>query len=976
MKEFLENARQEAPAYGPLPFWSWNDKLEEGELRRQIRRMHELGMNGFFMHARGGLKTPYMGAEWFSAVRACVDEARRLGMEAWAYDENGWPSGFAGGALLKDPKNLMLGIAEEESDIYPAQDSDLLGVYILSEGRARRVTAPEDGAHYYILRRQAYNSYTDTLDPNVAEQFLEATHAVYRDRLEKDDFGTVMPGFFTDEPEYNRWSTPYSDILPETFLHTYDYPLWDGLICLFEEVEGYREFRYDYYLLCGRLFMHNFVRPIAQWCQQNGCRLTGHGIEEFSLTGQVMCCGSVMPLYVYEDMPGIDYLSRPVHDDLGGRQLGSVCAQFGKKKALSEMYGCCGWDVSPRELKRLADSQYVNGVNIMCQHLYPYSEHGQRKRDYPAHYSEHLPWQNDAADLWHYFTNLGCLLSRGEEEVRTLLIHPIHAAYMTYTKKKGGWAGYAEPEEAFMALIERLSAAGLPYHLGEEDLLVQYGRIEGDAIYLGQCRYDRVILPEMDSIDTGTADMLRVYLQGGGRLALAGAAPTRMAARKSDALDFLRPNITVEEILATAPVRFTGAGESRVRQMVRRTDVGRLIYLVNTSALPCPALTLEVDGAKTLVRIDIDTLEPLGRVRGTRRGDTFYAAMPLDDSEGVLLLQTDAPDVPFLEEAPQGYLTLQGHHFTLPGPVQNTLTLDRFSITRGDGAPSPLQPIEQIREELLLDRYAGEVTLRTTFTVEEMPTSLALCAETNRYDRAMVNGQEITWRKSDRFPLDLMVADILPYVHAGENEILLSYEYFQSEETYYALYEAALGTLRNCIAYDGEVECLYLCGDFSVRTERDAFQAAPHDAWRYAGHFALTRSHTEVDPSDLTRDGYPFFSGALTVQTDLLWQEGDPTVLSLPGHYAVCHVAINGQDAGKCFFSHRLDVAPYLVEGENTVTLTLISSNRNLLGPFHDTEAEPFDVHPRTFSQQGQWKNGHGDIYVPTYALVRFGLDV
>ena len=30
-----------------------------------------------------------------------AEEAKKLGMQAWAYDENGWPSGFVGGKLLE-----------------------------------------------------------------------------------------------------------------------------------------------------------------------------------------------------------------------------------------------------------------------------------------------------------------------------------------------------------------------------------------------------------------------------------------------------------------------------------------------------------------------------------------------------------------------------------------------------------------------------------------------------------------------------------------------------------------------------------------------------------------------------------------------------------------------------------------------------------------------------------------------------------
>lgn len=89
----------------PVPFWSWNDKLEPDELRRQIGAMQDAGMGGFFMHARGGLETEYLSEDWFRAVEASVDEAKKRGMQAWCYDENGWPSGFAGGKLLENPEN-------------------------------------------------------------------------------------------------------------------------------------------------------------------------------------------------------------------------------------------------------------------------------------------------------------------------------------------------------------------------------------------------------------------------------------------------------------------------------------------------------------------------------------------------------------------------------------------------------------------------------------------------------------------------------------------------------------------------------------------------------------------------------------------------------------------------------------------------------------------------------------------------------
>ena len=90
-----------------------------------------------------------------------------------------------------------------------------------------------------------------------------------------------------------------------------------------------------------------------------------------------------MPFYEYLHIPGIDNLGRKVPNPIVGKQVSSVARQTGKKKVLTETFACCGWDVTPVQLKIIAEGQYVHGVNLMCEHLLPYSEHGQRKRDYP-----------------------------------------------------------------------------------------------------------------------------------------------------------------------------------------------------------------------------------------------------------------------------------------------------------------------------------------------------------------------------------------------------------------------------------------------------------------------------------------------------------------------------------------------------------------------------------------------------------------
>jgi hypothetical protein len=92
--------------FRPVPFWSWNDHLDVERLIEQQRSLRRAGMGGFFMHSRPGIMTPFLSDEWFAAIKACIEEARASGMQAWLYDEWSFPSGFAGGAVTETRPEL------------------------------------------------------------------------------------------------------------------------------------------------------------------------------------------------------------------------------------------------------------------------------------------------------------------------------------------------------------------------------------------------------------------------------------------------------------------------------------------------------------------------------------------------------------------------------------------------------------------------------------------------------------------------------------------------------------------------------------------------------------------------------------------------------------------------------------------------------------------------------------------------------
>lgn len=98
MSEMQMNKEQQNK-FRPMPFWSWNDEIKPQKVAEQIGAMNDQRIGGFVIHARSGLKTEYMGKEWFSAVDAAINAAEAFGMNVWIYDENGWPSGFGNGTV-------------------------------------------------------------------------------------------------------------------------------------------------------------------------------------------------------------------------------------------------------------------------------------------------------------------------------------------------------------------------------------------------------------------------------------------------------------------------------------------------------------------------------------------------------------------------------------------------------------------------------------------------------------------------------------------------------------------------------------------------------------------------------------------------------------------------------------------------------------------------------------------------------------
>ena len=947
MFQLLKNLEENPVPYQCIPFWSWNDKLDPDVLVEQIDWMKDNGIGGFFMHARGGLRTTYMSEEWMQCIDACVKAAEERGMQAWAYDENGWPSGFAGGKLLEKEENRDAHITYMIGEYDPSAWL----TYTLEKEKLYRITQWTKG-ECLNLYLHISPSTADILNSDVVDQFLAQTHEKYEERY-GENFSKYLAGFFTDEPQFYRWGVPYTRVMPDAFKKRYGEDVLDSLGLLFVEKEGYRSFRYRYWLTMQKLMLDSFGKKIYNWCQERGVELTGHYVEEQNLTGQMSCCAGVMPFYKYMHMPGIDWLNRWVGNKLALKQIASVAQQYGKKQVMSEMYGCCGWDVTPGELKKIGDFQYVGGVNRTCQHLLPYSEHGQRKRDYPSHFSDINPWIAEYFKEYNdYFTRLGYLLANSREIVNIAMLHPMRSAYFDY-KDLDAKPGNALQllEIAFYNQLDQLSADQIPYHLLDETLLEEDGFVKGNKIGCGQCQYEYLIIPACYTMGCHTEKLIRQYVENGGKVLLLTDKPTYLEGEPYD-YSYLTSNITYEQLKEALPYRLAQPVDG-VHSTLRQSEKGEFLFVQNYSEEEKTVCYCLQDGFTSFEQWDLTDMSSKIVPANVTLKPAESCILFFSSSAVTQLVQKDILHLPL--EAQISEIT------------ENYLPLDTVKYSKDGLTYSKELPCLGVLQQLLAEHYEGDLYLKFSFDIQTKPAQLSVISEDADISAVYVNGNRAELNQPWHREREFRRGDISQYVHEGKNEIIHKLRFYQSEDVYYALFgEGVTETLLNCLSYDTEIEPLYLAGEFGVFAKE--MKPGQRQGILLGAEFSIDAMPRQV--KNMVTDGYPFFAGTVHLKRTVVLEKTD-VVLEFQGRFQAMKVWVNGALAGSLLYGNRMDISEFARVGENEIVLELIVSNRNLFGPHHMLlNEEPESVGPYSFELPGTWKDGRSTQYRHSYSFV------
>lgn len=999
--------------YREIPFWSWNDRLDPAELRRQVRLIGAGGWGGFFIHSRVGLQTPYLRSGWFDCVRASIEEARALGLHVWLYDEDKWPSGYAGGlSVTANPayraKSLVCKVDDrpnllaERVATFSAREVDgkLSGFRLNPDPQ---ITGQEDRlVQFYpltaALGNPTFNDYTyvDLLNADAVHAFLESTHEVYA-RHNAAEFGKTVLGMFTDEPcfqfhsyifgEFGYQATdlaiPWTQDLPACFLAQNGYDLLPHLPALFFDTGDYRSVRYDFYRTVTSMFIERYTKPVYAWCESHGLKLTGHFMGEDTLLWQIPWVGSVMPHLARMHIPGVDKLGRNVNGFDSGmvltmKQLDSIVGQTGKERALCENYGCAGQDFAHTGRKWIGDWAYVLGINLNNPHLALYSMRGERKRDCPPNLFFQQPWWPENHLVADYFARLSYVLSQGQRKVDILVIHPIGSAWAEY--RPGASAAVIRLDQALNNVLLQLMQAQRDFHLGDE-VLMQPGepceaRVEpatgGPRLVVGKMAYRLVIVPPAITLSKNTVRLLAEFAAAGGQVLALDPLPTLIDGRRPET--GLLPADTrivscaglpavLDEVLPF-DVRVPGSPHIWVHH--REVDGRQVYFLANTDPDRAYQARVQVRGHGRTEIWDAATGDISELPVRVNAGLTeFELDFPVAGS-ALLVMDPEQPaPLPAVQPAPTHKELVLDNRWE-PGREwvsqdRNALVLDTVQIQVEGREWSPCMPILEAQQIAVRAGTGSLFQLKFGFEVGEMfPGPVHLGVETPEQFQICVNGVEVDGSQVQGWWIDpaFKLLEITPAIQAGENTVVLS------------------GSVTRTL----ELESIYITGHFGVAAAwlRRENHLGGQDFDRYSPHFRLTSPPQTVGETgtphplkvDLTANGFPFFAGRISLSQHIQIPVIVPTLsLEIDGlHAALAHVRVNGCEAGTaCWAPHRINISAFAHPGDNTLEIELVGTLRNLLGPHHLAGGDPNRTNPEEFRDRAHWTED--------YILTPFGWD-
>ena len=559
-----DNFKKPPEELGILPFWFWNGEMNEKEMEWQLKEYKSKGISGTFIHGRFGEKIGYLSDKWMDRVKYAVEKAKEIGIDLWIYDEMNWPSGTAERYVPKNFPHLrqkylelvplmvdgpLFTFLEATDDRYVnTGNSKPIAAFACSDEEYQNgITnlidltpnlsfnavipweAPAGKWRLLYFLEKEIDYYIDALNPESTKKFIEVTHEKYKKAVGKD-FGTIVPGFYTDEPAMHYYHMgldnfviPWTTKMFKIFRQRRGYDLKPYLPALYTSMgEITSKIRYDFWRTLTEQYSESYYKQIRDWCDENGVLFTGHLLGEEWLRVHARCEGNIFKHLKHFHITGVDHLypkigteSEP--DQHVALKLASSAAHYyGSTRLLCESMGGTYWDCSLERMKWIANWEYVLGVNIFNNHGYHYSIEGERKRDWPPSQFYHHTWWKYYDKFTIYMSRLGHILSGGKHVAKILVLYPINSIWTNYVPQSRNNIGNVI-EFDFNYLTDTLLRLHYDFDFTDEDILSE-ATVNNGKIIIRDEEFEVLILPPLTHIKESTLNKLEEFIETGGKI--------------------------------------------------------------------------------------------------------------------------------------------------------------------------------------------------------------------------------------------------------------------------------------------------------------------------------------------------------------------------------------------------------------------------------------------------------------------------
>ena len=240
-----------------------------------------------------------------------------------------------------------------------------------------------------------------------------------------------------------------------------------------------------------------------------------------------------------------------------------------------------------------------------------------------------------------------------------------------------------------------------------------------------------------------------------------------------------------------------------------------------------------------------------------------------------------------------------GGEWSIKECSDNAITLD-YCDYYFDGVPEEKNGYILNAMYRAIDRMKPtHITCEYKVEANYLPHRLFLVCETPEIMDIFVNGAKIDKTDCGCFvDKSFRKIDVADKFVIGENVIRIEVDFCQSEQVYKNIENGKkFESEKNKLTFDMEIEQIYLVGDFSVDCD-GMVEELDKNACRFGGKFVIAEPKKKIFLDKISRQGFPFFAGSITVEKEFDAADGEVIDFEKCG-INVVKARVNGIDAGK-----------------------------------------------------------------------------